>query len=115
PPHGELRANEMPSTGRPGVQSENQGAGVRIAFLDAFSGISGDMTVGALLHLGLPLERVREAVETLDLRDVEVGAERISRSGIAERQHARWPGPRRRGGSCSAAGPCGSRTARRSS
>ncbi|TMB05815.1 MAG: LarC family nickel insertion protein [Deltaproteobacteria bacterium] len=56
---------------------------MRIAFLDAFSGISGDMTVGALLHLGLPLDRLREAVETLGLRDVEVGAEQVSRSGIA--------------------------------
>jgi len=56
---------------------------MRIVVLDAFSGISGDMTVGALLHLGLPLERIREAIETLGLRDVEVAAERVSRSGIA--------------------------------
>ena len=56
---------------------------MRIVLLDPFSGISGDMTVGALLHLGLPLDRIREAIETLGLRDVEVAAERVSRSGIA--------------------------------
>ncbi len=56
---------------------------MRVAYLDAFSGISGDMTVGALLHLGLPLERVREAIASLALADVTVTTEPVSRSGIA--------------------------------
>ncbi|TMA69994.1 MAG: DUF111 family protein, partial [Deltaproteobacteria bacterium] len=47
---------------------------MRIVVLDAFSGISGDMTVGALLDLGLPLDRIREAIAALGLRDVEVAA-----------------------------------------
>jgi hypothetical protein len=55
---------------------------MRIAYLDTFSGISGDMTVGALLHLGLPLDAVRDAIATLDLHGVEVAAERVSRAGI---------------------------------
>jgi uncharacterized protein (TIGR00299 family) protein len=55
---------------------------VRIAYLDTFSGISGDMTVGALLDLGLPIEHVRDAVRTLGLDGVEVWAERTQRSGI---------------------------------
>jgi uncharacterized protein (TIGR00299 family) protein len=55
---------------------------VRIAYLDTFSGISGDMTVGALLDLGLPIGRVRQAVQTLGLDGVEVWAERTQRSGI---------------------------------
>jgi uncharacterized protein (TIGR00299 family) protein len=55
---------------------------VRIAYLDTFSGISGDMTVGALLDLGLPIEHVRHAVQTLGLDGVEVWAERTQRSGI---------------------------------
>ena len=54
-----------------------------IAYLDTFSGISGDMTVGALLDLGLPIERVREAVDVLGLDGVEVWAERTERSAIA--------------------------------
>jgi len=68
---------------------------MRIAVLDAFSGISGDMTVGALLHLGLPLDRIRDAIATLGLRDVEVTAERVSRSGIAATKfHVRIHGRR---------------------
>jgi len=69
---------------------------LRIAYLDTFSGISGDMTVGALLDLGLPIERVREAVGTLGLDGVEVWTERTERSGITAtkfqvRVHGRHP------------------------
>lgn len=56
---------------------------MKIAYLDTFSGISGDMTVGALLHLGLPLAAIEEAIATLGLDAVEVRAEEVSRSGIA--------------------------------
>jgi len=69
---------------------------LRISYLDTFSGISGDMTVGALLDLGLPIERVRDAVSTLGLEGVEVWAERTQRCGIAAtkfqvRVHGRHP------------------------
>jgi uncharacterized protein (TIGR00299 family) protein len=69
---------------------------LRISYLDTFSGISGDMTVGALLDLGLPIERVRDAVSTLGLDGVEVWGERTARSGIAAtkfhvRVHGRHP------------------------
>ncbi len=56
---------------------------MRIAYLDTFSGISGDMTVGALLDLGLPLDALREAITALALPGVEVAVERVARSGIA--------------------------------
>jgi uncharacterized protein (TIGR00299 family) protein len=66
---------------------------LRIAYLDTFSGISGDMTVGALLHLGLPIDRVREAIAALGLDGVEVWADRIERSGIvATKFHVRVHG-----------------------
>jgi hypothetical protein len=66
---------------------------VRIAYLDAFSGISGDMTVGALVHAGLPLAAIRDAIATLGLHDVEVDAEPVSRSGIrATKFHVRVHG-----------------------
>jgi hypothetical protein len=55
---------------------------MRIGYLDTFSGISGDMTVGALLDVGLPLEALRDAVDGLGLAGVELGARRVSRSGI---------------------------------
>jgi hypothetical protein len=56
---------------------------VRIAYLDAFSGVSGDMTVGALLDLGLPLDALRDAVASLRVTGVELHAEPTFRSGIA--------------------------------
>ncbi|MBW1790497.1 MAG: DUF111 family protein, partial [Deltaproteobacteria bacterium] len=37
---------------------------MKIAYLDCFSGISGDMFIGALLHAGLPFEQLRAALET---------------------------------------------------
>jgi uncharacterized protein (TIGR00299 family) protein len=38
---------------------------MRIAYFDLISGISGDMTVGALLHLGLPLEKLERELKKL--------------------------------------------------
>jgi len=66
---------------------------VKIAYLDAFSGVSGDMTVGALIDLGLPLARVRETIAALGLDGVAVDVERVTRSGIgATKFHVRVHG-----------------------
>jgi hypothetical protein len=56
---------------------------MKIVFLDTFSGISGDMTVGALLDAGLSLDDLRRAVAQLKLDDVTLWAERVDRGGIA--------------------------------
>jgi uncharacterized protein (TIGR00299 family) protein len=56
---------------------------VRGLIFDPFAGISGDMTVAALLDLGLPLEWLRAFVAGLGLGDIGVDAERVSRKGIA--------------------------------
>src|SRR5678816_3806765 len=71
---------------------------MRIAYLDAFSGVSGDMTVGALLDLGVPLAVVRDAIDTLALRGIDLSTERVERSGIAAtkfhvRVHGEHPDP----------------------
>jgi pyridinium-3,5-bisthiocarboxylic acid mononucleotide nickel chelatase len=39
----------------------------KILYFDAYSGLSGDMTLGALLHLGLPFEYLREELARLNL------------------------------------------------
>jgi uncharacterized protein (DUF111 family) len=41
---------------------------MRVLYFDAFAGVSGDMTVGALLALGLDLEHLREGAATLPVR-----------------------------------------------
>lgn len=56
---------------------------MRGLIFDPFAGISGDMTVGALLDLGLPLEWLQSFVASLNVGDVRVGAERVNRKGIA--------------------------------
>lgn len=56
---------------------------MRGLIFDPFSGISGDMTLGALLDLGLPLEWLRSFVRGLGIAQVEVEAERVLRRGIA--------------------------------
>ena len=38
---------------------------MRVAWFDAFSGVSGDMTVGALLDLGVPLAVIESGLAPL--------------------------------------------------
>lgn len=54
-----------------------------IAILDAFSGISGDMTLGALVDVGLDADWLRALPARLGLDGVEVRIERVQRAGLA--------------------------------
>jgi len=56
---------------------------VRVAYLDCFSGVSGDMLLGAMLDAGLPLDDLRAALSTLPLDGWTIGAEKVTRAGIA--------------------------------
>jgi pyridinium-3,5-bisthiocarboxylic acid mononucleotide nickel chelatase len=56
---------------------------LRALVFDPFSGISGDMTLGALLDLGLPVEWLRDFVDGLGIARIGVSAERVQRRGIA--------------------------------
>jgi pyridinium-3,5-bisthiocarboxylic acid mononucleotide nickel chelatase len=61
--------------------SEGAGSG-KILFLDTFSGIAGDMTVAALVDLGVPFHVVEDAVSALSLRGVSVRFERAHAESI---------------------------------
>jgi hypothetical protein len=54
----------------------------RIAYLDCFAGVSGDMVLGALLNLGVPSEVLDEGWRMLGLKGVEVKHQQVRRSGI---------------------------------
>lgn len=54
-----------------------------IAILEPFSGIAGDMTLGALVDVGLDASWLRALPARLGLDGVEVRVERVSRGGIA--------------------------------
>ncbi len=54
---------------------------MRIAYLDCFAGISGDMFLGAMLDAGLPPQVLHEAISSLNL-GATLRIERVDRSGI---------------------------------
>ena len=54
-----------------------------LAYFDSFSGISGDMTLGALVDAGLPIEVLRSELAKLNLPGYEITSEKVKRSGLA--------------------------------
>ena len=56
---------------------------MKIAYFDCFSGISGDMVLGALLDSGLSLASLNAEIAKLGLKDVTIASEATSRHAIA--------------------------------
>jgi uncharacterized protein (TIGR00299 family) protein len=56
---------------------------MKLAYFDCFSGISGDMTLGALLHAGVPLEHLRGELQGLEVPGWEMRAEKVWKNGMA--------------------------------
>jgi uncharacterized protein (TIGR00299 family) protein len=50
---------------------------VRIAYFDCFSGISGDMALGALVHAGADLQAICETLATLPIEEFSVEQEEV--------------------------------------
>lgn len=59
---------------------------MRIAYFDCFSGISGDMIMGAMLDLGLDFNFLKKELEKLKLGNYEIKAEKTVKSGIAAKK-----------------------------
>ncbi len=55
---------------------------MKIAYFDAFSGISGDMTIGAFIDAGLDFEEFKNEIQKLNLTNYEIQTRKITRSGI---------------------------------
>lgn len=56
---------------------------MRALIFDPVAGVAGDMTLAALLDLGLPEQWLRDFVASLELGDIGVHVERVQRCGIA--------------------------------
>jgi uncharacterized protein (TIGR00299 family) protein len=58
----------------------------RILYFDCFSGISGDMVLGALLDAGLPLDDLKRALGSLAVSGFDISAARVLRAGVSATQ-----------------------------
>jgi len=56
---------------------------MKLAYFDCFSGISGDMTLGALVHAGVPLDHLRHELKALDVPGWEISAGNVWKNGMA--------------------------------
>ena len=55
----------------------------KILYFDCFSGVSGDMMLGALLDAGLPIDELRQALGGLAVPGMAIAAHRVSRAGVS--------------------------------
>ncbi len=64
------------------VFSTKSGIGMKILYYDCFSGISGDMNLGAMIDLGVEAEWLKGELNKLNLPGWEIKTERDQRHGI---------------------------------
>lgn len=57
-----------------------------LAYFDCFSGISGDMTLGAFIDLGVPVEWLKESIYNIPLKDFDLSVSSVSRNGIGAKR-----------------------------
>jgi uncharacterized protein (TIGR00299 family) protein len=56
---------------------------MKLAYFDCFSGISGDMTLGALVDAGCAVEHLRSELQSLQIPGWELTAEKVWKNGMA--------------------------------
>jgi uncharacterized protein (TIGR00299 family) protein len=56
---------------------------MKLAYFDCFSGISGDMTLGALIDAGLSAENLRAELEKLNVPGWQLKSEKVWKNGMA--------------------------------
>ena len=55
---------------------------MKIAYFDCFSGVSGDMILGALVDAGAPFEKLKEGLSQLNLEGYAITASTVLKKGI---------------------------------
>lgn len=63
-------------------------ADARLLYFDCFSGISGDMVLGAILDAGMPFAELERALGTLAVSGIEVSAGPVLRAGVSATKFA---------------------------
>src|SRR6476660_9742452 len=56
---------------------------MKLAYFDCFSGISGDMTLGALVDAGCAVDHLRVELRGLQVAGWELSAEKVWKNGMA--------------------------------
>jgi uncharacterized protein (TIGR00299 family) protein len=56
---------------------------MKLAYFDCFSGISGDMILGALVDAGCPIEYLRSELQSLEVPGWTLSSEKVWKSGMA--------------------------------
>ncbi len=56
---------------------------MRIGYFDCFSGVSGDMVLGALVDAGLPAAELQDAIAALGVAGIALSAEKVTRRTFA--------------------------------
>lgn len=59
---------------------------MKIAYFDCFAGISGDMILGALIHLGVPADFLQDNIEGIPLGGFRIHVSPVARMGIHGRK-----------------------------
>jgi uncharacterized protein (TIGR00299 family) protein len=59
---------------------------MRVAYVDPFSGASGDMLLGALIDAGAPLTEMNRAIDALGISGARIDATLVTRNGITGTQ-----------------------------
>jgi hypothetical protein len=55
----------------------------KVLYFDCFSGVSGDMILGSLLDLGLPLEQLNAELQKLSVKNFSVSATKVVKAGVS--------------------------------
>ena len=54
----------------------------RVIYFDCFSGISGDMILGALVSLGVDIKEIQNSLKSLNLKGCKLNSRQVKRNGF---------------------------------